>query len=450
MESTKTSTVNENERVREIVASLGKEAISAAEFAALRKSVCESPLAQKKLKDVVSEYESKKPDQRYFVAMFGLGRFGEISRKLDSSSGSSQTMNYIRAHVLYRTGRYREAADLYEKLIGKMGASTQFEAKVERLECLLHYVDREELSQVEKAIKELRKEDSDSPHPRYLDAWILERKGDFEKALDAYAQILVFHPNHTRTLFRDAFLLDLCGFDEEAIRMYERLCRHAPTFTGALMNLGTLYEDTGRWDDAKRLYASILREHPNHPWASRFFKDAQASVHEVFDEEMSAREDKLEKILRIPVTDFELSVRSRNCLHKMKIESLGDLIRKTEADLLSFKNFGETSLTEIKAILQAKGLRLGQRKEEEERRVRQETRDMLAKTGNADIYNRSIDDLNLGVRSRKVMEKLGIKTIGDLMARSESELLGLRNFGATSLKEVKIKLTEHGLKLKEM
>ena len=66
------------------------------------------------------------------------------------------------------------------------------------------------------------------------------------------------------------------------------------------------------------------------------------------------------QVLNIPVTDFELSVRSRNCLQKMGIMTLGDLCRCTEQDLLASKNFGETSLVEIKEMLATKGLRLGQ------------------------------------------------------------------------------------------
>src|SRR5207302_9180518 len=68
--------------------------------------------------------------------------------------------------------------------------------------------------------------------------------------------------------------------------------------------------------------------------------------------------------LEIPVTDFELSVRSRNCLKKMNIRTLGDLTRVTEQQLLSSKNFGETSLSEIKEMMGTKGLRLGQSLEE--------------------------------------------------------------------------------------
>src|SRR4029434_8885317 len=74
--------------------------------------------------------------------------------------------------------------------------------------------------------------------------------------------------------------------------------------------------------------------------------------------------DKRNQVLDIPITDFELSVRSRHCLKKMNIKSRGDLLRTTEQELLSYKNFGVTSLNEIKAPLASKGLRLGQAAED--------------------------------------------------------------------------------------
>ena len=49
-----------------------------------------------------------------------------------------------------------------------------------------------------------------------------------------------------------------------------------------------------------------------------------------YDEDLERKEDRLNQILRIPITDFELSVRARNCLNKMDILTLGDLVKKTE------------------------------------------------------------------------------------------------------------------------
>ena len=98
-----------------------------------------------------------------------------------------------------------------------------------------------------------------------------------------------------------------------------------------------------------------------------FFKDCQASKGMYYDEEAERGYTVLKQLHEIPVTDFELSVRSRNCLRKMNIRTLGDLTRTTELALLSSKNFGETSLAEIKEMMQAKGLRLGMSLEGNER-----------------------------------------------------------------------------------
>ena len=59
------------------------------------------------------------------------------------------------------------------------------------------------------------------------------------------------------------------------------------------------------------------------------------------------------------VNELELSVRSINCLQNAKIETIGDLVQKSEAEMLKTKNFGRKSLQEIKTVLAAMGLTLG-------------------------------------------------------------------------------------------
>jgi len=56
----------------------------------------------------------------------------------------------------------------------------------------------------------------------------------------------------------------------------------------------------------------------------------------------------------------------------------------------------------------------------------------------------------LGIRSRKALQLLGIQTVGDLAARTEAELMGVKNFGATSLVEIHERLAEHGLALRTL
>src|SRR5205807_5367674 len=103
---------------------------------------------------------------------------------------------------------------------------------------------------------------------------------------------------------------------------------------------------------------------PTDEQARLFHKDAQASRNMYYNPEEEHAFNRFSQVLEIPVTDFELSVRSRNCLKKMNIRTLGDLTRVNEQQLLSSKNFGETSLTEIKEMMATKGLHLGQSLEE--------------------------------------------------------------------------------------
>ena len=121
-----------------------------------------------------------------------------------------------------------------------------------------------------------------------------------------------------------------------------------------------MYEDRQQFEKARQCYQRILDAYPNEPRARLFLKDTQASSDMVYDEDAQRRRDRLSQLLGIPVTDFELSVRSRNCLQKMGIMTLGDLTRTTEQELLASKNFGETSLNEIKEMMASKGLELGQ------------------------------------------------------------------------------------------
>ncbi len=75
--------------------------------------------------------------------------------------------------------------------------------------------------------------------------------------------------------------------------------------------------------------------------------------------EMSKEEVVLYEKLRLPVSELELSVRSSNCLREADIKAIADLVKKTEEEMLSFKNFGKKSLSEIKELLAGMGLTLG-------------------------------------------------------------------------------------------
>ena len=81
------------------------------------------------------------------------------------------------------------------------------------------------------------------------------------------------------------------------------------------------------------------------------------------EEETKAAEPEVDPILLRPVDDLELTVRSANCLKAEQIYYIGDLIQRTEVELLKTPNLGKKSLTEIKDVLASRGLSLGMRLE---------------------------------------------------------------------------------------
>lgn len=106
-------------------------------------------------------------------------------------------------------------------------------------------------------------------------------------------------------------------------------------------------------DDAIRRAATILQDQ------LCTFVDLQGKEQSV----QAAAEPEIDPILLRPVDDLELTVRSANCLKAENIYYIGDLIQRTEVELLKTPNLGKKSLTEIKDVLASRGLSLGMRLE---------------------------------------------------------------------------------------
>tara|TARA_B100000674_G_scaffold361920_1_gene304654 strand:- start:1925 stop:2830 length:906 start_codon:yes stop_codon:yes gene_type:complete len=278
-------------------------------------------------------------------------------------------------------------------------------------------------------------------------ATVMDSDGDRQGAIDLLRKAVASNGSATLT-FRLAYLLDLAGEEDEAVEHYTRLTMLDRPHINALLNLAVIFEDRGDIIRAEKCVRQVLDTNPNHQRAMLFMKDINASRDMYYDEEQARDVAKRNAMLDTPVTDFELSVRARNCLKKMQIRTLGDLLKVSEAELLSYKNFGETSLVEIKKMLSMKGLRLGQNIEHQYSRVREEILDQLKGVASESVLNKSMSQLDLSVRARKALQLLGVQTVGDLATRTEAELMGVKNFGATSLDEVKDKLASFGLTLR--
>ena len=111
-------------------------------------------------------------------------------------------------------------------------------------------------------------------------------------------------------------------------------------------------------EDAIAQAAKILKDH----WVIFIkFEDKEEEEEEEVDEKLLKLKENMER----SVTELELSVRSYNCLKNANIETIRDLVQKSESEMLKTKNFGRKSLNEIKEILTKMGLSLGMKKDED-------------------------------------------------------------------------------------
>ncbi len=107
-------------------------------------------------------------------------------------------------------------------------------------------------------------------------------------------------------------------------------------------------------DDALTYSARILRDH-----IQLFINFDIKPDREGEDEDIDEETLHIRKLLRKPVEELELSVRSANCLKEARIRTIADLVRREEPEMLKFKNFGRKSLVELNEVLKSKGLQFG-------------------------------------------------------------------------------------------
>ncbi len=107
-------------------------------------------------------------------------------------------------------------------------------------------------------------------------------------------------------------------------------------------------------EDAMAYSGKILRDH-----IQLFINFDTEPEAEKVESEQDAEFSRIRKVLLTPVDELELSVRSHNCLRAASIKTIADLVRRDEAELLKFRNFGRKSLAELSEIIQAEKLTFG-------------------------------------------------------------------------------------------
>lgn len=382
------------------------------------------------------------------IGLYILGKNADAVEKLKKGNDCKEKFFYL-AIAMRRMGKFDEAVEHLQKSLafGADSLSTMLE-KAATYRCA------SDLDAAAKELKSCASFENVSADYHYQLGYLQESRGLYEQAVENYKKAIELFPNHQNAMFRLAFRCDMAGDEEAAIDYYKQVSSTNSVYLNALLNLAVLYEDKGQFDNAFLCVEKVLKYHPNHKRAILFKKDIESSKTMFYDEEREKKKTKKTQILETPISDFELSVRSRNCLRKMNIQTIGDLLNITETELLSYKNFGETSLREIKAILESKTLHLGMSLEEKQPAAsiisEQDSPSSVEEVENDALHSKSIDDLQLSVRARKCIQKLNVRTIGELVHKTEAELLGCKNFGVTSLNEIKKTLTNIGLSLRNL
>jgi tetratricopeptide (TPR) repeat protein len=147
-------------------------------------------------------------------------------------------------------------------------------------------------------------------------------------------------------------------------------------------------------------------------------------------------------ILAKPIAELNLSKYTRECLQSLKIHSLRDLVSRTTAELLESRDFGMACLNEVHEKLRQFDLPLRDESFTGTQR--------LSDRAKAAMLAKPPVELELSVRAATLLELKGINTIYDLILRTAEELLEIRNFGVgeTTLGEIRLKLSQCGLKLR--
>ncbi len=377
------------------------------------------------------------------VALYLLGEYRDAIELL-ARSPAGKYRSYYSGRCALALGRLDQAVKDYQAAASKGWDEFETDMQIAAI-----HVRQGDAAAAEKVLKQRQKAGEDRGEWYYVKGLICESEGDRVSALEAYDRALALDPHHADCIFRAAYLHDMAGDDERAVELYERVALQPRSTVNALINLAVLYEDTGRYNEAVTCLRRVLALHPNHTRARLFLKDVESSREMVIEDGGEKRADTRSRLLDTPINDFELSVRARNCLKKMKINTLGDLLKLTEAELLAYKNFGETSLQEIRALLSKRGLRLGQAPEEIDATVIEQVAPPrpAVPPGSEAILAKPVSELELSVRARRCLQRLNISTLGDLIQHTEHDLLSTRNFGVTSLNEIKARLADHGLSL---
>ncbi|MBI5779706.1 MAG: tetratricopeptide repeat protein [Planctomycetes bacterium] len=429
---------------------LEKENVDLDELMGMRKAMLLSMKTRGQLEKTFSRADEAKKElssqakaiARKGVICWMLDKTEEAIKYLEEGSSTDEA-TYILGLCYMETGRNEKAHKLLAASYKTYSDSPEVFASY--LDSLIKTGQIDEVLQI---IQKVKGKFAKSPMLSYYHGLCLEQQGDYDKAEEEYENALDIDSEYAPAIFRLAYRYDLSGKDEDALELYEKLLHIKPTHINALINLGIFYEDNDEPQKALECYEAVLNIHPNHSRANLYKEDARSSLVMYYDDNLKRKEQELKRLLSQPLSEFQLPTRARNGLDELNIKTIGELVRKTEDELLSHENFGAKSLVDIKDLLARRGLMLSA----ENRPI---TLESLLKSyisaetpKQVDVVNKPIFEIDWSARVKASLTRLKVYTFGDLANKSEKDFMDLPNFGQTSLDEIRRRLEQFGLSLK--
>ncbi|HZL72840.1 MAG TPA: DNA-directed RNA polymerase subunit alpha C-terminal domain-containing protein [Planctomycetota bacterium] len=417
---------------------IASEDVAPAQFAEARRQIHCSIERRSALEKLLEDFPAvakklsseNKADTRKAAILWALGRVEEAIPLFEAARASREKA-YLLGLSYLDVGKSEPAiAQLKEALEADTSDASAAAGLAEA------YVRSGDYDSAEKVLERHLKKNPDHGDLLYVQGLSLDFQGYHDEAVQKYERALEKEPGHPRALFRLAYLYDLGGEDDRALELYEQLRRQRPIHVNTMINLGIFYEDRNEFEKAADCFRSVLEYFPNHPRARLYLRDAEASLSMFYDEEAARREARMAQVLGLPLADVTFSQRVRNALQKLGLATLGDLVTRTEEELLEIPNFGKTSLREVKEFLTSKGLNLASGGEI----AAPAGGEVVEGEAQDEAKNRALADFEWSGRIRKVFEKLGVVTVGDLLNHTEADLLKSKNLGSTSIKEIRQKL----------
>lgn len=435
---TKTKTNVVDDLMEKLTTALETEDAELGHFSQLRKEVHTYIELRRELERILDNFSTisrklsseSKAETRRGAALWLLGKVEDAIKVLEACRVTKERSFFLGISYL-DIGKISLAHDLLKEAY--LSDSSDFQI-------LSHYCEAKiKLRNFEEAkglLERMGKKYQGEPDFHYLEGLFEDMQNNVDKACVAYEQALELDNAHSKSLFRLAYNLDIAGEDKKAMEHYKQLREIRPINVNTMINLGVFYEDNNEYEKAVDCYNAILDYYPDHLRARLYLTDAQASLDMYYDEELARRRDRLEGAMKLPISDLDFPNRVKASLSRVGATTLGELVKKTEQELLELPSMGPAALKEINEVLRLKGLSLATRKEDE---------NAVAE----DAFTKPITDFEWQSRVKDIFDKMKIQTIGDLLKYTEKDLLKNRNLGLTSIKATREVLASMNLALKK-